>query len=499
MSLNIFENHNLDFEVSLIKLDRLHKGDEVVNVVSNVVPIDLAAILKLDISESSLTMGAKGSVTISNKFNILERLDITTNSPNDLYIAINITDTELDSIDINDEDKLITVVGLINSTASGSINIIDNILIFNWEEAFVAATRMTQLEYFTGKGSNIGLGNLKPLNIIELAELYNNRIFKLKTDDKITVDAAQANVLHDLKTTPGDDVSVYDAIQNMLKETTVGSSGYGYNNGGVGKVPYFRFVNSIGDDGTVKRKLKFDAFLTDKHIEFVSEVKKGSNAGDFSDVYTEKFSIGPLVETAANDPNVNIYNKIETYNITRADIGRLREETWGDYHVWKNPSADNLDVMDSSWMSPKSKTFSNIQSEFIERDLNGLDVDVNLPLLDPKELKEFQIEINTLSDPVRADNAFLQQENAIANTVNKSFLTIIETISFSVKGSVIRQPNKFIWIERVGGEENYKKLWYVNSVTHRFEEGKYTTDVIATKLFGDTTAAAIEANKVNNS
>ena len=78
----------------------------------------------------------------------------------------------------------------------------------------------------------------------------------------------------------------------------------------------------------------------------------------------------------------------------------------------------------------------------------------------------------------------------------RSFATINETISFTVKGSIIRQPNKFIWIERGADEEDYKKLWYVNSVTHRFGEGKYTTDIIATKLFGDTTAAAIEANKV---
>ena len=157
------------------------------------------------------------------------------------------------------------------------------------------------------------------------------------------------------------------------------------------------------------------------------------------------------------------------------------------------------------WKKPKDvlmneeREFADMESEFIERDLNGAEVDVNLPLLDPKEIKEFQVEIATLSDPNRTDNAFLQQENKIANTVIKSFITINETISFTVKGSIIRQPNKFIWIERDGNEEDYKKLWYVNSVTHRFEEGKYTTDIIATKIFGDTTAAAIEASKVNNS
>ena len=493
MSLNVFENTNLNFDVSLIKLDRRHVGDEIKDIVDSVLPIDTAAILKLDINESSLTMGAKGSVTISNKVNILEQLDITTNSPNDLYIAINIKDTELGSIDINDENKVVTIVGLINSTAAGSANIIDNIIIFSWEEAFVAATRKTEIDYFTGKG------DIPNMDVIQLANLFNNEIFKLKTDDIITVDAAQPNVLHDLKTADhrkvdSRNVSVYDTIQIMLKETTVGTTGRDTT---IGKVPYFRFVNAIGDDGTtVKRKLKFDAFLTDRHIEFVNAVKGGVNTGDFSDVYTEKFSIGPLVETAANDPNINLYNRIETYNIARADMGRLREELWGDYFMFNSPPDGNSFNMDYSYIETDRISFPNIISEFIERDLNGAEVDVNLPLLNPKEIQKFFVEINTLSDPERAANASVHQKNLIANTVIKSFITINETISFTVKGSVVRQPNKFIWIERGADEEDYKKLWYVNSVTHKFEEGKYTTDVIATKIFGNTTAAAIEASKV---
>jgi len=485
MSLNVFENTNLDLEVSLIKLDRRLTGEEIKDVVDSVTPIDAAAILNLTINESSLSMGAKGSITISNKFNILEHLDVSTNSPNDLYVAIKITDTELSKTTIPDTDKVVTVVGLVNNTAAGSATIVDNILIFNWEEAFVAAARKTRIGALW---SNDAAGT--DSDIIQLAELFNNKVFKLKTDDVITVTPSLPNVLHDVKTAlVTGTTSVYDAMHTMLKETTTGQTGRGV----VGKVPYFRFVNTIGNEGDVKRKLKFDAFLTDRHIEFVTAVRKGVSTGDYSDVYLEKFSIGPLVETAADDPNINIYNKIETYNITRADIGKLRADTWGDYKFSYLPG-DHFN-MDMSIMNVALKTFTNLEADFIERELNGEDVGVNLPLLDPAELKEFDIEINTLSDPQRTADAYLQQENEVANTVLKSFLTINETISFSIKGSVIRQPNKFIWIERGADEEDYKKLWYVNSVSHKFEEGKYTTDVIATKIFGDTTAAAIEANK----
>jgi hypothetical protein len=507
MSFHVFENTNLDFKVSLIKLGRRQGSDRVYlqpggssaedppvataggalgdmeDFVEIIIPIDAAAILNLEINESSLAMGAKGTATISNQFNILERLNIAVNSTNDLYIAINIKDIDLENINIKNEYKSITVIGLINTTTAGSLNIVDNMLTFSWEEAFVAAMRKTQMEQFNTLILEDGM-----TNVWDLAEIFNTNIFKLREEGSTIVllpidDDAFPNVEHNINTTFGDkdNVSVYDAMHTMLNETTTHS-----RQEGVGKVPYFRFVNAIGDDGILKRKLKFDAFLTDKHIEFVRDVKDDVDKGDFSDVYTEKFSIGPLAETAVNDPNINIYNKIETYNITRADIGRLREEVWGDYQVSK--SVDH-GVLDKSII-----TFTELESDFIQRDLNGQDFGVNVPLLNPAETKAFKIDINTLSNPTLADNSLLQQENKIANIVIKSFLTINETINFTVKGSVIRQPNKFIWIERSVKEEDYKKLWYVNSVTHKFAEGKYTTDVIATKIFGDTTHSEIKAN-----
>lgn len=494
MSLNIFENTKLDFEVSLIKLDRKLVDNVITDVVNTVVPIAPSAILNLEVTESTLAIGANGIITISNKFNILDELDITTNSPNDLYVAIKIVDTELASIDIPEEKKVITVVGLVNSTSTGSLNVVDNIVTFIWEEAFVAATRKTQLEYFASRGTS-----LEQLDVLGLAEMFNSEIFKLKTDDKISVDAGTPNVLHDLKNPDAEAVSVYDAMHNMLKESTVGERNT------VGKVSYCRFVNQLEEDGSIKRKLKYDAFLSDRHIELVNAIKTGessSSSTDFSDVYTEKFSIGPLVETAANNPNINTYNKIETYNISRADVGPLRESIWGNYYVTFKPSeSSNVFDMGHSWINTNIKTFADITSDFITRELAGNPFDVNIPLLDPKEIKEFQIEINTLSDPIRTAAANIQQENLIVNTVIKSFLTINETISFTVRGSVIRQPNMFIGIERSGEEEDYKKLWYVNHVTHKFGEGKYTTDIIATKIFGDTTAAdigaaVIEANTI---
>ena len=185
-----------------------------------------------------------------------------------------------------------------------------------------------------------------------------------------------------------------------------------------------------------------------------------------------------------------MYNRIEDYNITRADITALRENVWGDYNV-----NNSLPITDPGRVAIVHKSFFDLQTEFVERELGG-ELDCNLPLIDGKELRDFHYDINTLStidDAVEASNQVYQR---ISNTVMKSFLTLNESMTFVVKGQVYRQPNRFIWIERGVEEEDYKKLWYVNNVTHKFtDDGKYRTKIVATKIFGDTSLKALEANK----
>jgi hypothetical protein len=494
MSLDVFENTNLDFDVTLIKLDRRFVKGKIEDVIDNSVPVPANAILSLDINESSLTMGAKGSITIINTLNIFEQLGISAGSPNDLYVAIKIIDTDLTKADIDGTDKVITVLGLVSSTAAASGNIVDNILTFNWEEAFVAATRKTQLRVFTNL---VNIPNRERWSAIELADDFHRYLYKLRSGDTVTTKRSfSPDVKHDLKVAENtESPTVYEAIQKLVSESKATSlelslNALPFSDGATGKVPYFRFVNEVVD-GEVKRKLKFDAFLTDRHIEFINAVAQGDEVGDYSDVWLEKFNIGPFSPVkAAGDPNLSLYNKIETYNVTRADVAKLRETTWGDYHFYM----DN-DTPDPAIINSVPIQFAELQADFVNYELNGVDVDVNLALLDPREIKEFHVPINTISDNELAAEARKQAKNSISNKVHKSILTINDTISFTSKGSVIRQPNKFIWIERGVEEADYKKLWYVNSVTHNFKDGKYTTTIIATKIFGDTALLAVEANK----
>jgi len=480
MSFNIFENTNLDFDVSLIKMSRTRDETKTLkDVIESTTPIDPAAVLSLDLRESSLAMGFAGSITINNKFKILDNLDITTNSPHEVYIAIKITDLDLQQIaDIPAEDKCITLIGFISNTSSGAINIIDTIVIFEFEEAFIAALKQTQtLRNFYDEDN---------IDVISLANKFNANFFKLRDNDVIvTADSVTTNIKHNIKTAfnnhDGDDPSIYDAMQEMLKETTAGEVVYDKP----GRVSFFRFVNRLSDfeddNSEVIRQLQFGPFLSDRHLQFVRSVLEYNFDGDYSDVYTEKFTLGPLAE-ASGDPNTNLYNNIESYNISRANTSKLKETIWGDYRLDKIIPGQDL-----APFSPSTKHFSQIQQDFIKINLPDLPVGLNLPVFIDGELKDFHIDFNATSSDNDVDRSRIQNQNKIANLVHKSFLTIVETITFKVKGSVIRRPNTFIWIENGKEEEPYKKLWYINSVEHVFASGKYTTKIVATKIFGNVT------------
>ena len=84
-------------------------------------------------------------------------------------------------------------------------------------------------------------------------------------------------------------------------------------------------------------------------------------------------------------------NKIEDYNITRADLTSLREKVWGDYNV-----NNALPITDPGRIAIVHKSFFDLQIEFLERELGGEDLECNLPLLPGAELRDFHFDVNTL-------------------------------------------------------------------------------------------------------
>ena len=131
--------------------------------------------------------------------------------------------------------------------------------------------------------------------------------------------------------------------------------------------------------------MKFKPYFTDKHREFIEEVRLKDIQGvsnDFSDVYTEKFTCGPLAQVqAALDPNTNWHNRIEGETITRPDVGSLRKEVWTNYLQVAGTEADVADKdFDIASNIINVRLYAKVVQNFIKDELALKEGGVNLPL-----------------------------------------------------------------------------------------------------------------------
>ena len=455
------------------------------------VPISSSSILELIINESALEMGVTGTIIIDNQFNILESLDLVNNSSNEFYIRLDIEDVEVNSI--GGEANGYNLLAHVRKMNTSSINYNKNIATFKFEEAFVSLMRHTAVDAVYEVNENA--------DVIDMANKFNaeyvTKLGKYATD--ITVGDHKPNSKHPMHAVgaSGRGTNMHDAITSMMKESRTDQL----------KCPYFKFINvnqTDGDGGTYKiRKLHFAPYITDRHLEFLQAISKGDNTTelDFSDVYLEKFATGPFADIFTSDPNITADNKLERYNTNITSPILLKESNWGNYQIFDNPSIDP--GIQSG--SINTRKYSEIQKDYIEIEFPGLDINTNTPVLKDKYLKKFEFLPTSLSNIQDGENSVTHQRNYAYNSIVRPFITINETMSFTSPGSLLRTTNKFIWIERtsanLSNKDNKKhpldNIYYTTNITHRFRDGDYYTEVIASKWFGDTTLEEInDANPV---
>lgn len=514
MSVNILGDHNLDIDISLIKKTREFDTSKgiIEERIDLVVPLDLGAILELTIEDTLLASGIRGVIKINNKFNILDSLGVATKSSDNLFINIKIADEELSSTDFEEFQKKIEFLGLIEKTSTASANIQDNVVIFEFEEAFIADLKHTTFESVVGKLKETG--SVKDLIVAAYKQVVPD------ADPKDIIFAKKeisVNIGNNLPLTINQkkpDESIYERFSILLQNTRIATNTAGsyddfpeknaeafgdvLNLGVEGLLPSFRFGNF--NNG---RRMILKPYLTDRHREFIEEVRedgiqsKTNETGNYSDVYTEKFTIGPFAKISGlTDPNTNWHNSLETYNITRPNIGMLREDVWANYLLIADKTQEELfnmeaaDVRDPGTVNQTVITYAEVVEHFIDIELNlkgGEKDGVNLPLVDPKS----QAKKILYPSGAKTENQ-LGRRAIVYNKLAKSFLTVNEQIQFEVKGQVYRTPGKFIWVETQESDNLLENLWYVNSIKHIIVDGKYTTEVIANRVFGGNTTAAFK-------
>ena len=508
MSFNILGDHGLDIEILILKMVRRLEGGNLIERIDQTIPIDLSAISSLKIEDSLMNVGMNGAIEINNKSSILDQLGIAAKSSDDLYISITIKDKDLEEHGLEPHQSKIEFLGLIEKTVTGSANFQDNIIIFKFEEAFVAEMRHTSWDNFLNES-----GFKEDQNVIQLVQKYYDVVWKAKSKSEVViVDANEADAIPELPLIANTEVkrpteeSFYDVFKRSLGRTMALGKATTRDFGGIfGKefkfttkqqhLPSFRFTN--GESGI--RVMKFKPYFTDRHREFIEEVrleKIQGDSNDFSDVYTEKFTCGPLAQIkGALDPNTNWHNRIEGESITRPDVGTLRKDVWTNYLQTRGaePEQDIFsDEFDITNPIIKIHLYAEVVENFIRDELALKDAGVNLPLIDPKsQTKKY---VYTPADGKYSDDAIITE---LYNKLKTSFATVNEKISFTCKGAIYRTPGKFIWIERsaTSDESLLEKLWYVNSVEHSIIDGKYQTEIIANRMFGDNTVEAFAKSK----
>ena len=532
MSLNILKDNALDIDISLIKAVRVMDGS-LTKKISEIVPIDLSAIIKLSLTDSLINHGLKGTVTINNKSKILDKLKITSGSVGDIYIKIVVESKDVGETNVQNK---IDCLCLVKNATSASSNIENSIVEFEFEESVIA-----EMKYTSWKSLILGNSELSQQSNIDIIELvnifYENTLIeesKIKTITlpsreprkpgdlsqkelfsavKASDNASLKNILalslntfkdqyselpsikipymdnHDMVNN-GEDKKVFDIFKKLLKKTTIdrGSSESGTINY---QFPIFRFVNT-----SIGRRMRFAPLITERHREFIKAIEDGTKGvfgTDYHDVYLEKFNIGPLSQAKGLiDKNTSWHNTLEDHDIVPPDVGTLRESRWVNSALINAPKKNyNIGETSVSFI-----LYADAVNVFAKNILDIHLCGLNLPLLPSNKLPQSM---------VFKKGDFPDAEKAMSNQalykIISSFLLVNEQLHFSVKGKLYRQPGYFIVVDsgEVVEETNpqqaidkMKQVWFVSSVTHNIDNGEYTTDLICNRYFGDNTLETIE-------
>ncbi len=501
-------------------------------------PITTGSIRNLEVEESSLALGARGSITITNEYNALEILQLNNTIEYELYIMITAFDPKLEELGVEKEKNGFSILAFCTNLLNASRNFIDNVVQFRWEEAFVNSMRSTSMRTVVNNwnsqnvltpGNNSSVSGPKaPASIACNVKTVAEHIYQSSYQQDFSIEAKSKryfqmykggsivhsksytpNIWHSINEDPtsrGGEVTAYDMLNAMLNESLVGNPENSIPSQAT-RCGYFRMANDTATNKTDRttRRMLFAPFVSDLHREFLMEVADETESSKekidkYTDVYTEKFAFGPLASMSMRDRNTSMFNILETYNMKMGDVNALKENIWGNYGLY-TPS------LDPGLQTAKihTYTFSQLQSNYVNNEFGGAIRSFNLPTLNDGNLRQFEVlspgGIHAWDDSSNSfgrNNAAKKQYNYAYSRVAKSFLTVAETISFNAKGSMIRQPNRFIWIEKttdllktpgsMGGEDKnglLDKLYYVNRVKHIWNGEAYTNEIEASKWTGD--------------
>lgn len=455
-------NSIYEFELALVNTK---SGEEIY------LPIPKGAIEYLEIEDNIANFGLIGKCRIANFYNILQQLKVMdVNGMNCMYISIKNADFDK----LTDDSKTsIDFLSMITRNAEASTNIIDKSINFDFEDYFIARTKVESIVGLTSKleggftQTPAISGRQTPARLIyELFKLCNKEsvsdLSKETEDfkDKLFILDGQASQTISLSNLyDGNKVkSIFDLISELYKYCSY--TGHG---------PAIISTTNIKEGDIVKRKITLQPLsnYTSKFYELYE-----SRAEDLSRYVTEEFIVGDSDSNSALNTNF-----IDSYNFIRVDQDDVLRNKWIDYIISSNIGEDLTNIQ------TKNVLYSDVRSYFSKWLLNGLPA--NLPERSYDEKINTQVVLKKI-----LESSDTLTTTYIENTLVKSFIYDNTAITFTVQGNTYREAGKFIRIKLKANNasidttntEDIDGYWFILNVKHIFKGDFYTNEYVCVKL-----------------
>jgi hypothetical protein len=435
----------------------------------SILPIPKSIIEQLEIEDSLSFPGLRGTISISNFFGILQKLEMfdISNDINLLSVSISNKDTEeTDALPIK-----LAFDAILGEAGENSYNIVDKKLIFNFEEFEIGYLRNRYIDN-TSLGDGTCSDYIKKVILTGLGETELKNVFQVEQD---TNDILNTSVPAPAGSIVKQTQSCYEVLRLLLRHC--------YFDEGI---PALLQIHNVYEDKDIKRKYKLTnlgKFIS----EFYTKISSNSTDLDLSKYLLETFIAGDATSSRTFGANF-----IDKYDIIRPNLKTVLSKKWVDYNI--APQSCSVDGL----IRTDPFTFEYAKNLF-ETQVLGDTYAANLP---DRSISSVTTGASAVSEQSNnaADNTsnvnaivtvipeIVEWQNAIKAMILKSFIYDNTAITFKVPGGLHREAGYFIQVKVEQNQEIKDKTqdisgyYFVISIKHIFSGENYQNEIVAVKL-----------------
>ncbi len=436
----------------------------------SIFPIPRNIIEYMEVEDNLSFPGLRGTITISNFFGILQKLDIfdITNDINLLVIDIANKDTETSgALPIK-----LAFEAILGEAGENSNNIVDKKLTFNFEEFNVGYLRNRYISN-TDLGSGTCSDYIKKVVLTGLNETEIKKIFAVEEDTK---DIINTNVPAPAGSVIKQTQSCYEVLRFLIRHCYFDSG-----------VPGLLQIKNVYENKEVKRKFKLTnigTFIS----EFYTKIADNNTNVDLSKYLLETFITGDSPSSATFGSNF-----IDKYDIIRPNLKNVLAKKWVDYNIV--PQTCSVDGLTTSEAYPYEYAKQLFESQIL-----GNTFIANLPdrsvssiasitsAVNAQSLASGEPNASNINTIVTAIPEIIEWKDAIKAMILRSFIFDNTAITFKVPGNLYREAGYFIQVKVEQNQQEKDKTqdisgyYFIISLKHIFAGENYQNEIVAVKL-----------------